>query len=578
MQPHLSALGLVCVFLGWNMPNHYPPYPSFHGELMTGIGMVFIALGLAVAGRAQKNRQRLQPGADSYDFTIPRSAAVWALLALVPLLQFFFGGLTFRADLGFGMVYGLGVATAICLGNLWARRQGRDVVLAQFLGTIVAGAVVANGFGLAQWFRLPASGWWAMELIGDRPYGNLAQSNHFGLLMTMGTIAAAAMFEMRVIRSIPVFGLLAAFLGGGILMSQSRAAALAFLLAVVCWLLTRKRTPTRLRVAPVLAALAVWLVLLWQLDAIQEALLLNEHALRNRLEGGVRPAMWLHFWTAILAHPWLGYGFNQGVAALAEVATQLPPTATRSTVYAHNFVLDLAVWAGLPLAAIATGALALWLAGWLKKCGDVALQQHRHIVFALWLALVVQSLLEYPYAYAYFLLPAALLAGAITPIPIATGGRHAFGIVGSAKRWTCLLSGAASALLVVIAWDYIRLEEDFRHARFARANYVDRPHHAFVERPLLLDVLSTTNRTALRELEPGMSPSEIDEMRTVARRVQNPAVQVDYAKALALNGRMSEAQHELDILRSLYGAEPFAAMESEWRAWLTDNASRLPKR
>ena len=45
MQPHLSALGLVCVFLGWNMPNHYPPYPSFHGELMTGIGMVFIALG-----------------------------------------------------------------------------------------------------------------------------------------------------------------------------------------------------------------------------------------------------------------------------------------------------------------------------------------------------------------------------------------------------------------------------------------------------------------------------------------------------------------------------------------------------
>ena len=38
-------------------------------------------------------------------------------------------------------------------------------------------------------------------------------------------------------------------------------------------------------------------------------------------------------------------------------------------------------------------------------------------MFALWLALLVQSMFEYPYAYAYFLLPAALLAGAVTRLP-----------------------------------------------------------------------------------------------------------------------------------------------------------------
>lgn len=562
MRIFFLVSGLFCLFLGWNMPNHYPPYPSFHSELMAAAALVLLAMSVAVWSDFPRHAKAWR-GAS---FTRPRSAIAWALVALVPLAQWIGGMLNFRADAAYGLAYGLGAAVAIEIGHLMTARFGRIAALRWMFGAIVAGAVAANGFAFAQWLGLPASGWWATPLIGDRPFGNLAQSNHFGLLATWGVVAATALFELRAIRNALVFALLAAFLGSGILISQSRAAALAFLLVIACWFVTRRRVSTRLWPGIVVGAMALWLLVYWQFDHIQE-LVLPYQTGRDRLDGGVRPVMWHHFLTAIAAHPWFGYGFNQGVAALAEVATQLAPSDTRSTVYAHNFVLDLAVWGGVPLALILVGALSYWVLGWLRASEDLVWQQHRQLVFAVWLVLLMQSLLEYPYAYAYFLLPAALLAGVAT-------NRHAEpdASLGLPTLSFMVVAGIALALLIAIVRDYSYLEEDFRQARFARANYLNRDHHDYLDKPWVLDLVATSNRTALQDLHPGMSIAELDEMRSVARRVQNPAVQIDYAKALFLNGRSSEAQHELEILRSIYSPESFAAIENEWRTWLAERA------
>lgn len=211
------------------------------------------------------------------------------------------------------------------------------------------------------------------------------------------------------------------------------------------------------------------------------------------------------------------------------------------------------------------------MTGWLKHSTNSALQRQRHLVFAAWLALLVQSLLEYPYAYAYFSLPMLLLAGTVEAKPQMAASAWAM-----PSRVAIAVTSIAVILLVAIVWDYAHLEEDYRQARFTRHNYQNQPHHDFYEAPLILDVLSTMNRAALRPLHPGMSADEIEEMRTVARRIQIPAIQVDYAKTLALNGKMSAAQDELAILHSLYSPEAYAAIESEWKTWLADNASRLP--
>ena len=77
------------------------------------------------------------------------------------------------------------------------------------------------------------------------------------------------------------------------------------------------------------------------------------------------------------------------------------------------------VWFGIPLAIVMTALLAWWLLGWLRHVGEPAQMAQRHWVLAVWLAFVIQSLLEYPFAHTYFLLPAALLAGAVSGVPAA---------------------------------------------------------------------------------------------------------------------------------------------------------------
>jgi len=564
MLSPLLLLGLGCIFLGWNMPNHYPPYMSFHGELMPGVGMVLLWLGLVAARRSGRGA-----------LPLPKAACVWAAVGCIPLLQYASGMLMFRTDAALGVLYGAGMAASLYVGHLWSARVGVERVLRAVFLTVAVGAVAANVLALVQWLRLPVSGWWMMDRMGERPFGNLGQPNHFALMMLFGTIAVTALFEMRALRSPWIFAPLVAYMGLGVLISQSRAGALALMCVIACWLLTRRRVETRLRVPMVLVAAAIWLLLFVLLQRLQDILGLDA-AVRETMTTGVRPVMWHHFWTAILAHPWLGYGFNQGVAAMAEVAAQWPPSPTHSTVYAHNFVLDLMVWGGIPLAVVLTGSLAFWLLAWLGRTGDGRLDRLRHLVFAIWLALVAQSLFEYPYAYAYFLIPAVLLAGAIT-LPPAGTGTSSTGCGYVAGKRALLLALVPAVLLATVVWDYSTLENDTRIARFARANYLDMPHHDFLDAPLVLDLLATMNKTTLFKLKAGMTQEQLEQLRKVARRVQNAAVQVDYAKALALNGHMDGALHELDNLRGLYDPEQYESIEKEWRDWLGEKDAKVPK-
>jgi hypothetical protein len=574
MHPFCHAGGLLMLFFGWNAANHYPPFPSFHNELAAALGVALLALGLLVKrGVTPANASPPPPPCPA----LPRAVIVWALCGLLPLLQYAAGMLYFHADALMALLYAWGVAGAIALGALWAARAGRTAVMTSLFGVIVAAALAGFGIACSQWLGLSET-LWALRLIGDRPFGNLAQSNHFGLLMVMGIIASVSLYELHAIRHKHVLSVLAGLLGCGVLLSQSRAAALALLCVVGLWLVTRRTTPTRLQVHHVAALSTLWLVLLLGFDDVQshayEALGIDTAPSRDRLAGGVRPALWQHFIVATLERPWWGYGFNQGVSAMAEVATQMAPRATLSTEFAHNFVLDLAVWAGWPVAISLTALFAYWSLGWLRPDGSPTLRTERHLVFALWLALAIQSLLEYPYAYAYFLLPAALLAGAITPLRERSTANVWLDRI--PFRMALAIGCTASAMLLAVVIDYVRLEDDFRQVRFARANYQNLPEHNYTRQPLVLDSLAARIHSALTPAHADMSQLELAKWRAVARAVQNPAAQVDYAKALILNGRAEDAWHELHILRGLYAPEVYAAIEAEWMDWLAGNSVQQP--
>ncbi len=578
----LQVIGLALLFLGWNAPNHYPPWTAFHLELFSALGVCLLAAaafaGPLIKGLAGPSLPATAQAGALIRLPLPLSARLWALAALWPVVQYLSGGLVFRGDGLIGLLYGLGVVLSLYVGQLWAAQQGVNRVLQALWFTLVAGALAANGLAILQWLRLGAPGWWAMELIDQRPYANLAQPNHFGLLMVMAIVAVTALFEMRAVQQRWVLSLAVAFFTWGVLISQSRASAVALGALLVLWLLTRHRVPTRLRLIDVTAGAMLCLALHLSVQPLQELLLITTSA--TSLPGPYtladiepRQLIWRHFWTAIQERPWMGYGFNQGVMALAEVSGQVLPS--RNTVFAHNLVLDLMTWFGIPLTLVAFGALCVWMAGWLRKTDQPSLGAQRCGVFAIWLVLLLQSMLEFPYAHAYFLLPAALLAGAITPLPAAVA-EFRNGAAVRASRGMLALAASTALLLCTLAWEYFHIESDFRFSRFERASFSAPVSHTSLDSPWVLDQLATLNTSARIRIAPGMSHEQLNKLHLLARRFHILSIRLEYAKALALNGRGAEAAKEIQIIRSVYAANRFKHIEREWLGWLkSKNLSEL---
>ena len=567
--------GLAGLFLGWNLPNHYPLWTAFHSELITsvGVGLLFIGMLWPATPFSLRRASAIATSrVKRVRLPLPRVVQVWLLIAMVPAVQYLIGRFDFYGDALLGSLYALGVAMSVYTGYLWAAQAGSAKVLRTLFLTVLWAGLAAGGVAFWQWMRLPTAGWWAMELIESRPYGNFAQPNLFGLFMVMGVVAATALFEMRVLRHRLSYYLVLVFFGWAMLVSESRASVLAMLSVAAFWFITKRRVPTRLRWYEVAAALMVGWAVSRSLASIETALYLKAAVARVTLEVGPREAIWLQFWAAIKAHPWAGYGFGQGVAALREVAAHTGPA--RNTIYAHSFVLDLMAWVGIPLGLILTAALGRWMWGWLPKDDDAGLMVQRHSVFAFWLALVVQSLLEFPYAHTFFLLPAALLAGSITPMP--------WGAAKSpsppryvASRAASALAAVAAVLLALTAWDYLQFETEFRANRFDKGRFERPAEHDVHRGPVMLDQLAALNASAHYKIERGMPLEQIERLGRLAKRFHLLPTRVDYAKALALNGRPAEALAEMQMIRGIYHPALWAKIERDWLDWQEQHRSEL---
>ncbi|MEZ5605653.1 MAG: Wzy polymerase domain-containing protein [Burkholderiaceae bacterium] len=546
---------------------------TFHSEAVSALGVCLLFLGVLcrptqapVAAVAHGPATGL-PARMSW----PWSARIWLLVGLVPVVQYLAGGLVFRGDAALGFMYALGGALSIYTGCLWAAQEGRGPVLRMLFVTLVLAAIAEAGLALVQWLRLPNPGWWAMDLINDRPYGNFAQPNLFGLLMVMGMVAATALFEMRVLSHRASYVLTMVLLGFGMLASESRASVLALLTVVAFWFVSRNRVRTRLRVPEVLFGLLVGFAVHRYMGVVEEALYLKVELTREMLEVGPRAGIWRQYLAAIAEHPWLGYGFEQGMLALREIAAHAEPA--RNANYAHNFVLDLMAWAGVPLGMILSAGIGLWMLSWLRSTPDRELLAQRHWVFAVWLAFTVQSLLEFPFAHAFFLLPATLLAGVITTAPQARAVADARQPARAAASRSALVFGVLGiALLAALCYDYFRLEGDFRSERFLRGHFVGAPIYDPYAHPFILDQFAALNASSRIELRAGMPAEELQELGVIARRFHLLRSRMDYAKALALNGRMPEAEQEMTVIRATYHPSRFARIEDEWRQWLEQNS------
>lgn len=446
----------------------------------------------------------------------------------------------------------IGFAAASCFSSSSVGAI-HDVPLTQFAAGLLVGAAVSSVISFLQVFDL----WQNFELIVRmpqlrRPGGNLGQPNQLATLLLMGLASLMFLYESKKLGAL-ASTLLALTLLTGVAATESRTGVLSILFLMLWWFAKRRSLGFRLSPWMVSCVGVAFLALFWYwpslMDAVQQSSGLGAQV---NISVGSRWLVWPQLIEAVLQRPWWGWGLGQ--VSTAQNAVVSAYAVSEPFTYAHNIVLDLAVGIGLPLTALIVLVTGVWL--WRRVRS--ARQLVSWYCLALILPVAVHSMLEFPFAYAYFLVPVMFAVGALD------------GAVGAKPAFRLDVKPAAAMLLAVtglMAWsvvEYVAIEEDFRIVRFEALRIGSTP--ASYQRPhvILLTQLDALLHAGRIVPKPGMSADEVELARKVALRFPWPATQNRYAQSLALNGNPDEAIRQLRVMRALHGEKSYAQIKAGW--------------
>ena len=537
------ALGLLFFTLSWVAYDHYRPWVNFHSELLAFVGLFWLLASVL-----------LHAGGTA---ALPRMT-VWVLFAIfIPWLQYAFGISFFAGDALVSSLYLSALLLAIFVGYAFSRADvGHPAFgVMGLMHSLWIAALVSAAIGLAQWLNVdgPLGIYVVQSDAGDRAMGNLGQANQLATLLLMGMVALAYVFERQVIGRLAFF-LGIGFMTGVLVLAQSRAGMLS-VFVVAAYLIWKKGTvKSRFSGKAVAWWAACFLIGTLSLPYLSELLLLGDvRGMRAAEPLSQRWRIWQQITYAVAQSPWLGYGWNQTPAAHAASAVALPGPIPYSN--AHNFVLDMLAWNGLPLGLLLTGAITYWF---LSRMRSSVSQDAVHAMTCL-LPFAAHSMLEYPFAYAYFLIAAGFMAGiveaAVAPAKtIAVNARWAWGFL------ACWLSVG-----VYMTYEYLLIEEDFRMVRFENLNLGKTPATYEIPHVWMMSHMGAMLKARRLVIEPDMEKSDVEMLRRVSQRFSQNVLHFAYVKALGLNADPVGAAHQLAIIRGMYGEKYYAACKAELR-------------
>lgn len=539
MTPFWLSLWAGMLALGWLLPNHYRPWLSFHSD-------AWIALVLSLASAAVIVRAR-------GPLVWHRMAVLVALLLCVPWLQYVFGLVPMAGTAWISSAYLLGLSLALLIGAHWESSSPGQLANGLFLAIGMA-AVLSVGLQLHQWLELGG-----MELLDmggglGRPHANLGQPNQLGTFLLWGLLAAAwGLLRERI--GVWTALLLAVYLLFGLALTGSRTAWVAVLLLVAAsWLWRRLWTHPRL---PWIATglglyFFVCVVGLGWLHHVSQGNLQPDLNDFTRMSGDVRSLAWAAFIDAAWQRPFFGYGWSQVPLAQMAVATEHPYLQGVFT-SSHNLFLDLVLWCGIPLGLLVSVALLGWFWKRLR-----AVNSAENAVLLLFLLVVANhAMLELPLQFAYFLLPAGMVMGALNTRldapPLMRLGRWV-----SFVLWL-----AATTLLALIIRDYARVQPSFQTLRMEWQGFKMTRQWGPPD-VLLLTQWREYIRYARFEPRAGLNEDELDWMRNVTGLFPNLVFFHKLATALALNQHPDEASMWLKRMCKVVPESQCLAAKGTW--------------
>jgi O-antigen ligase len=538
---YLLGLGLLLVSFFQNFST--VPWRAAHSELYAFLAAMLCCWS-AMRGRGMR-------------FTLTPPAI--ALLCLVVLIgfQYVAGQIFFGGDAITLLLY-----VQLCLGALWVGQlhaEDADWPKALALALLLA-AVGSSLIALAQALWVWTDSGWILSPSGyRRPGANMGQPNQLATLLLMGA-ASLIYLDQRLKIGRPILLLLSSLLLLGLGIAESRTGLLSGV-ALSLWWFGRSRGFASIPRWPWIAGSVMLLItFMW----LWPHLITTYHEAGSSANGGSntgvglntavggRAIVWPQLLEAVWMKPWLGWGLRGTSFALSAVLET--HWVSEPFTYAHNIILDMAVGMGVPLTLFALVMLATW--GW-TRIRRVQTPEAWYAV-GLLIPFSIHSMLEYPFAYAYFLVPVMFAVGMLERNYAPSQGLKIPKIVfvGNVSVF--------SALLIWVAVEYVQVEEDFRVARFEALSVGQTA--ADYERPsiVLLTQLSALVAATRTVPHPSMTPKDLLQLRSTAARFPWVPVQSCYALSAALNGDVPEAQRQLKVIRAMRGARAYEGIKANW--------------
>ncbi|SDC00060.1 PglL family O-oligosaccharyltransferase [Acinetobacter boissieri] len=526
MPRFLFILAAILLGLAWLSPDHYTPWLTFSSEMLT-YASVFCLFAAYIERPLQ----------------CPKFQLLWLFVVSIPLLQWSLGIELYFSKALLSACYLLGFGMSVVLGYNIAKEYGKARILMPLSILICAVAVVSCGIALLQWLDLEKNLWGIMQLRGNRPYANFAQPNNFATFLLMSVFATWYLFEKRVLHGL-IMAVIASLIIFTIALTQSRTPWIACVVLTAYVLYKYKHDDYRLTYKH----LAFWLLLylnslLWlpilngwlvQLGLSQAQMV---DVVQRANSSHSRFGIWAQMLYAIREQPWWGYGWNQtSIAQLVGADFIVHSERTNS---AHNFILELFVWNGVPIGT----AMIAYISYWLFKLNQVVRSKENLIASLMVLSVMIHAMLEFPQNYAYFLFPSAFLLGVIQSDVI---DQKVFLM----KSWFNTSFLVLSILLYGLIWrDYIVAVDELSYAKKRAESGLSKiPNSQII---VLTEYKARCSWYALNRFSQ-LTPEQLQQFHNAVKVSPTEYDLYKYAQLLAFNNQQQQAEHQLRLIKGLY--------------------------
>ncbi|MBJ9984093.1 O-antigen ligase C-terminal domain-containing protein [Acinetobacter sp. S40] len=508
-------------------PAHYRPWAGFLSEFLAFISLLvlfFIFL----------NKKIL----------VPKLLIPIFLIALIPIFQFFSGQIYYfqKAILASIYIFSFCIACSmtytICDKDIESSKKVMQLISITFM---IAGMLSAY-IAIIQWLGLVHDSEYILNLVGNRPYANMAQPNHLATLLTLSLLSCLYLFEQK--KNTLFLLIISIILIFTIALTQSRTTWLVSLFILIFYWVKSKSIQFRLPKNKILIWFLTYVFIIFSLPTLNYFLgfyynISQTNTVVERASSGyLRLQIWDQMLHAIIQKPIWGYGWNQTTAAQYSVIDQVYGHEWASS--AHNIILDIIVWCGLPMGLIITGYLFYIYFTFLIRS-----KSSETIVATLMIsAVVIHSLLEYPLYYSYFLLPVGLLCGVIL-----SETSHKSLKIPLLFNWVLIVFSFFG--IGYIFTEYNKISDNMIAANTHEMN--DLKTELVLPYPIpFFDMFNARAQWIALYPYSKVSHQELNQIRKMVQTYLTPYDLHKFAKLLAFNGHKEEAIRQLTILKIMY--------------------------